>query len=87
MEDLGMTSCEGGRRGYLDAPLILASMCRLWFQIVANYPPFWFTLIINQSEDDHLERVQLSLDSSGKGIQDGILLDHEASTTQTSKTF
>ena len=60
--------------GYRDAPLLLASVSRSWCQIAINYPPLWSTIIIDQSEDDYLERIQLFLDNCGKELLDVILL-------------
>lgn len=60
--------------GYRDAPLLLASVSRSWCQIAINYPPLWSTIIIDQSEDDYLERIQLFLDNCSKELLDVILL-------------
>ena len=61
--------------GYRDAPLVLAFVSRAWCQIAVNYPPLWSTIIIDRSEGDYLERIQLFLDRSGKELLDIILLD------------
>ena len=60
--------------GFRDGPLILASVSRDWCQIAVNYPPLWSTIVIDQSEDDCLERIQLFLDRSGEGLLDIIVL-------------
>ena len=70
--------------GYQCAPLILASVSRAWCQIATNYPPLWSTILIDQSEDDYLERIQLFLDRSGKEHLDIILLDHTTPTLRLS---
>ena len=59
---------------FRDGPLILTSVSRDWYQIVVNYPPLWSTILIDQSEDDCLERIQLFLDRSGKELLDIVLL-------------
>ena len=71
--------------GYRDAPLILASVCRSWYQIATSYPRLWSTIIIDQSEDDYLTRIQLFLDRSGGELLDIILLDHETPTLRLNK--
>ena len=60
--------------GFRDGPLILASVSRDWCQIAVNYPPLWSTIVIDQSEDDCLERIHLFLDRSGEGPLDIVLL-------------
>lgn len=60
--------------GYRDAPTHLISVSRAWCQIAINYPPIWSTIIIDQSEDDYIERIQLFLDNCGKELLDIILL-------------
>jgi len=60
--------------GYRDAPLLLASVSRSWCQIAINYPPLWSTIVIDQSENDFLERIQLFLDNCGKELLNIILL-------------
>ena len=67
--------------GLRDAPLILASVSRDWCRIAVNYPPLWSTVIIDQSEDDCLERVHLFLDRSGKELLDIILFKDIKLTT------
>ena len=67
--------------GLRDAPLILASVSRDWCQIAVNYPPLWSTVIIDQSEDDCLERIHLFLDRSGKELLDIILFKYINLTT------
>jgi hypothetical protein len=57
-----------------DAPLILASVSRAWCEIATTYPPLWSTIIIDQSEEDYLERMDLFLDRSGKELLDVVLL-------------
>ena len=66
--------------GYRGAPLILASVCRAWYQIATTYPRLWSIIIIDQSEDDYLTRLQLFLDRSGREPLEVILLDHETPT-------
>ena len=61
--------------GYRDAPLALTFVSRAWCQIAVNYPPLWSTIIIDRSEGDFLERIELFLDRSGKELLDIILLD------------
>jgi len=60
---------------YRDAPLVLASVSRLWCQIAVHYPLLWSTIIIDRSEDDYLERIRLFLNRSGKLLLDIVLLD------------
>ena len=60
--------------GFRDGPLILASVSRDWCQIAINFPPLWSTIVIDQSEDDCLERIRLFLDRSGKEFLDIVLL-------------
>ena len=60
--------------GFRDGPLILASVNRDWCQIAVSYPPLWSTIVIDQSEDDCLERIRLFLDRSGEGLLDVIVL-------------
>ena len=59
---------------FRDGPLILTSVSRDWCQIVVNYPPLWSTILIDQSEDNCLERIRLFFDRSGKELVDIILL-------------
>ena len=59
---------------FRDGPLILTSVSRDWSQIVVNYPPLWSTILIDQSEDNCLERIHLFLDRSGKELLDIVLL-------------
>jgi hypothetical protein len=66
--------------GYRDAPLILASVSRAWCDIALTHPPLWSTIIVDQSENDCLERIHLFFDRSGKELLDIILLDHVAPT-------
>jgi len=61
--------------GFLNGPLILASVSRNWCHIVATHPPLWSTIFIDQSENDHLERIHLFLNRSGKELLDIILVD------------
>src|SRR6266404_1170522 len=63
--------------GYRDAPLILASVCKRWYQISTAYPRLWSTIIVDQSEDDYLTRIQLFLDRSGRELLEIVLLNHE----------
>ena len=67
--------------GFRDAPLILAAVSRDWCRIAVNYPPIWSTIVIDQSEDDYLERIHLFLDRSGKELLDIILLGDLTLTT------
>ena len=67
--------------GLRDAPLILASVSRGWCRIAVNYPPLWSTVIIDQWEDDCLERIHLSFDRSGKELLDIILFKDIKLTT------
>jgi hypothetical protein len=60
--------------GYREAPLLLTSVSRAWCQIAINYPPLWSTILVDQSEDDYLERIQLFLDNCGQELLDIILL-------------
>ena len=60
---------------YRDAPLVLASVSRGWCQIAVHYPLLWSTIIVDRSEDDYLERIQLFLNRSGKLLLDIVLLD------------
>ena len=58
-----------------DAPLVLAFVSSAWCQIAVNYPPLWSTIIIDRSEDDCLERIELFLDRSGRELLDVVFLD------------
>jgi hypothetical protein len=62
--------------GLLNGPLVLTSVSIKWGQIAATYPPLWTTILIDQSEEDCLEQVQLFLDCSGKELLDIVLLYH-----------
>ena len=68
--------------GYREAPLILASVSRNWRHIAVNYPLLWYTIIIDLSEDDDVERIHLFLNRSGKELLDVVLLDHVTPTTR-----
>jgi len=61
--------------GQRDAPLILVSVSRTWYDIATNYPPLWSTIFIDQLEGERLQRILLFLDRSGKELLDIILLD------------
>jgi hypothetical protein len=60
--------------GWQGGPLVLTSVSRKWCQIAATYPPFWSTILIDQSEEDCLERIHLFLDRSGKELLEIVLL-------------
>jgi hypothetical protein len=83
MEESGLEIPSGKSIvGHRDTPLILASVSRSWCDIAANFPPLWSTIIVDQSEQDHLERVYLFLDRSNKEPLEIILLDHESRITR-----
>jgi len=66
--------------GCRDAPIILASVSRVWYQIATSHPPLWSTILIDQSEGDCLEQVHLFHDHSGKELLDIVLLYHATPT-------
>jgi len=66
--------------GYLDGPLILASVSRNWCQIATTYAPLWSTILIDQSDGDYMEQIHLFFDRSGKGLLDIILFDLQIPT-------
>lgn len=49
---------------------LFLSVSKAWCYIVTNHHPFWSTILINQMEDEYLERIHLFLDRFGKKLLD-----------------